>query len=171
MTDELRAELKRPLGLLLKNSNTPAVEKLRDILEAKKPKKLIAVGDRVSRDLLKNGIRPDMVIIDYKIMREPVDPLDFQAEKTFHLENRAGTISEDSWKIIGDAARYNGTTKIVVEGEEDLLTLVAVSCSPSGSLVIYGQPREGIVVVEVTDSAKEKVKDIIRRMRQEVSKN
>jgi len=45
---------------------------------------------------------------------------------------------------------------MVVEGEEDLLTLVVMVTAPLGSLVVYGQPNEGLVLVEVNGEAREK---------------
>jgi hypothetical protein len=52
----------------------------------------------------------------------------------------------------------------VVEGEEDLLTLVAVVEAPENSLVVYGQPREGLVVVKVDEKIKKRVKEIVDSM-------
>ncbi len=43
---------------------------------------------------------------------------------------------------------------IIVDGEEDLLTLIAVLVRARRSLVVYGQPHEGIVVVKVTSEKK-----------------
>lgn len=45
---------------------------------------------------------------------------------------------------------------MIVDGEEDLLTLVAMAVAPLGSFVIYGQPREGVVLVEVDCQANKK---------------
>jgi hypothetical protein len=42
----------------------------------------------------------------------------------------------------------------MIDGEEDLLALVAVLYAPEKSLVVYGQPNEGMVVVEVTKEKK-----------------
>ncbi len=53
---------------------------------------------------------------------------------------------------------------MVVDGEEDLLTLVAVLCAPENSLVVYGQPHEGIVVVKVTEKTKRKIRRIVEAM-------
>jgi uncharacterized protein (UPF0218 family) len=53
---------------------------------------------------------------------------------------------------------------VLVEGEEDLLTLVAVLKAPENSLVVYGQPHEGIVAVRVDKTTKEKVRQIVETM-------
>ena len=42
----------------------------------------------------------------------------------------------------------------MVDGEEDLLALVAVLYAPQNSFVVYGQPHCGIVFVKVTSRRK-----------------
>ena len=51
--------------------------------------------------------------------------------------------------------------KIYVEGEEDLATLPAVLLSPTGSMVAYGQPGEGVVLVEVDESKKKEFEEYV----------
>jgi len=46
-----------------------------------------------------------------------------------------------------------------------LLTLIAVLYAPEKSLVVYGQPYEGIVVVEVTSEKQAKAKEILKAMK------
>ena len=47
---------------------------------------------------------------------------------------------------------------------KDLLALVAILEAPKNSLVVYGQPYEGVVVVKVDETIKEKAKKIIQAM-------
>ena len=54
---------------------------------------------------------------------------------------------------------------MLVEGEEDLLTLVAVLKAPENSLVVYGQPHEGVVAVKVDKAIKEGIRKIIAAMK------
>jgi len=44
-----------------------------------------------------------------------------------------------------------------VDGEEDLAVIPCVLMAPEGSLILYGQPGEGVVLVE-TDKVKETAK-------------
>ena len=53
---------------------------------------------------------------------------------------------------------------VVVDGEEDLLTLVAVLYAPEGSFVVYGQPYQGIIVVKVTPEKKAEAKALLNTM-------
>lgn len=44
---------------------------------------------------------------------------------------------------------------LLVEGEEDLLTLAAILSAPDRALIIYGQPKKGSVIVKVGDKVRE----------------
>jgi len=144
--------------------------KLKKIIDETKPAKIIAVGDRVSRNLEKSGFSPDVIIVDNKIMRKPVAPLEMVTDTTFSVNNPAGTITDEACKIVEKTMDSAGRVKVFVDGEEDLLTLVAVLSAPKGSIVVYGQPREGIVVVSVTYDSKRRIADIISRMESQNSK-
>ena len=52
---------------------------------------------------------------------------------------------------------------LVVNGEEDLLTLPAILFAPLNSLVLYGHWQYGIIVVEVDEKIKEKVRKILKK--------
>jgi len=160
----LRRELKAPLGMLIKGSFDQTAKKVAELIKKKKPIKLIAVGDRVSRTMIHNGIPVDVVIIDYKIMRRSVVPLRFNAERTFKARNPAGTLTREAWNAVEAAVKSSGRSKVIIEGEEDLLTLVAVLSAPNESMIFYGQPREGIVVLEVNKELKRVIRGIIERM-------
>ena len=63
-----------------------------------------------------------------------------------------------------DKAIKMGRSAVIVDGEEDLLALVAISVAPDGSLVVYGQPNEGLVLVPVTSQKKKEIADILALM-------
>jgi len=48
---------------------------------------------------------------------------------------------------------------IIVNGEEDLAVIPCVLMAPNDSIILYGQPGEGIVVVEA-----DKLKETAKRM-------
>ena len=56
------------------------------------------------------------------------------------------------------------TTKIIVNGEEDLATLPVIKHSKIGAKVIYGMPDKGMVVVDVNQQAKERANKLLERM-------
>ena len=144
---------------------------LASLINATKPRKLITVGDRVSRNAVEGGLCPDIIIVDNKVMRKPMSPANLGANKTLPLVNPAGTLADEAWQVLGEAVASEGRIEILVEGEEDLLTLVAVLSAPENSVVVYGQPKEGIVVIRVTEDVKRKVRGIVERMETRNSKD
>lgn len=171
LTPELRRELKLPLGLLIRGSPRYTTERLKEIVDEKKPEKLIAVGDRASRSIIRKGIRLDVAVVDNRVMRKPIRPITLKTDKTYRVDNPAGTLTDEAWQVMAEAIRHNGRVKVLVEGEEDLLTLAAVLSSPEGSMVVYGQPRSGIVAIDVTEATKERFRRIVERMEEGVSKD
>jgi uncharacterized protein (UPF0218 family) len=134
------------------------------MVEREKPAKTITVGDRVSQDLTDHQLAPDIVIVDDKIMRKEILPITAAADNTINVHNPPGTITAEARQAVATAMRSLQRTRITVDGEEDLLTLVAIAEAPRGSLVFYGQPREGIVAVKATEETKQKVERIIEQM-------
>ena len=165
LPEKLRKRLKKPLGTLIAGNFDETVKRFREILAKEKPARLIAVGDAVSESLMKNGVFPDVFIIDNKVMRKEITPLKFGAERTLYAKNPAGTISKEAWEKIKNALNSDLQTKIIIDGEEDLLALPAVLFAPEKSFVVYGQPREGMVVIKVTEEKRREVKSIIDEMK------
>lgn len=165
LTPRLRKELKKPLGILLQGTLEEIIEKLREIIKISKSMRIVTVGDRVSQDLYDHNILPDVLIVDNRIMRNEVPPVSVNVDQVMSVKNPRGTITEEAWRTIEGATRDSIRTKIIVDGEEDLLTLVAVLTIPEDSLVIYGQPKKGMVVVKATLDMKREVSKIIQAMK------
>jgi uncharacterized protein (UPF0218 family) len=165
LTPELRAALKQPLGILLKGSFRETTRKLNELVAEEKPLRIIAVGDIVSKNLVKSGFSPVLLIVDNKSKRTKTKPIELTADRVSHVTNPNGTITEEAEVAIIEALNGNQQVKIIVDGEEDLLALVAIENAASGSYVVYGQPNEGIVVVKVTTSKKAEVTRILESMR------
>jgi len=164
LTNDLRAKLKSPLGTLLKGSFNETIKEFEKIVKTKKPPMIISVGDALSEALLEHDIFPKVLIIDYKVMRKPSVPLVAEGYETVHLRNDSGTLSDEAWAGVESAVNQDHKVKVVVEGEEDLLALVAIISAPERSVVVYGQPHEGMVVVEVTSEKKKEMKKIVEAM-------
>jgi len=165
LPEDLRKKLKKPLGTLIVGNFDETIRRFKEILAKEKPTKLVSVGDAVSESLMKNGIFPDVFIIDNKVMRKSITPIKFNAERTVHAKNPAGTISEEAWEKIRYALNSEIRTKVIIDGEEDLLALPAVLFAPENSFVVYGQPHEGIVIIKVTREKRMEIKSIIDKMR------
>ncbi len=164
LTPVLRRKLKSPLGTLIQGPVDETIRALKKLIEEEKPCKIISVGDAVSNNMIENGIFPSVLIVDNRIMRKEVEPIPLHTSQTFHLKNPPGTLADEAWSIIEDALRQGNTTRVLVDGEEDLLALVAVLCAPENSIVVYGQPNVGIVVVPVTEQKREVTRQLVEEM-------
>ena len=79
-----------------------------------------------------------------------------------NVDNPPGTITDELWETIEKAkylAAEESNILIVVNGEEDLAVIPCVLMAPENTVILYGQPGEGIVVVEA-----DKIKDTAKKM-------
>ena len=165
ITPELRAKLKEPFGMLVQGTFSETMGKFETIVEREKPPMIIAVGDTVSRNLQAHKVSPQLLITDNKRMRRRIRPRIFPTKSVIHVKNPQGTITEEAITAIHKALESDKEVHIIVDGEEDLLTLIAVLYAPEESLVVYGQPYDGIVVVKVTPEKKAGAMEILKAMR------
>jgi len=159
----MRIELKTPLGELFRGDVTDNVVVLREILEEKKPPCFATVGDYVTFYVIESGLHPDLAVVDHRVMRQTVEPFKFKREKVTVI-NPAGTIKAEAQRVLRDAITLKKRLGVVVEGEEDLLVLPLMAMMPIGSVIVYGQPREGMVVVTLTEERRRWAKDFMAEM-------
>lgn len=164
LTSELREKFRQPFGLLLRGTSAESIKRLEEIVNRVKPPIVVSVGDRVSRNLHAHGINPKLSITDNRSLRRRIKPADFHVEKVFHVKNPQGTITNEAIVAVQEALRGKEDAHIIVQGEEDLLTLIAVLYAPEDALVVYGQPYEGVVVVKVTTEKKAEAKRFLDLM-------
>ncbi|MEM3594038.1 MAG: DUF359 domain-containing protein [Candidatus Jordarchaeaceae archaeon] len=160
----LRKRLKKPLGELIQGSFKETASRFKQIVDREKPLCIISVGDAVSKNLVENNVFPQLLIVDNKIMRENIAPIPFNTYVEKHVKNPPGTITFEALNVIQEALKSSCKTKLVVDGEEDLLTLCAILYAPENSIIVYGQPREGRVVVKATKQKKTEVAEILKAM-------
>lgn len=157
LADEgLRDELKKPLGKLVKGEDVAGF-----VSGLPHEAMIITVGDMTTETLVELGIRPKVEVVDMKEKRSPRAEPKSMAERVIRVKNDPGTISAEAFNAIRDAITLEGSTRIIVEGEEDLLALPAIILAPYGSYVFYGQPNEGMVCVEVGKGTKDHAKRLL----------
>lgn len=164
LTPTLTKRLKEPIGTLIRGSFTETLRRFKEMIEKEKTPRLISVGDTVTKNLTENNILPQLAIVDNKCMRKNIQPIMLDADETICVSNPPGTITREAITAIQNALKSKHRVRILVEGEEDLLTLIAVLYAPEDSLVVYGQPYEGIVVVRATPQKKEWIAGILKAM-------
>lgn len=166
LTESQRSQLKQPLGELVKGPVEYCTRLLKDVTSREKPPCLLLVGDTISRTALNSNINPDVIIIDNREMRAKAVSFPLGDRRILHVVNEPGSIQPEVWKVVEDAIAV-GNSVVLVEGEEDLLTLVAILLAPLRSLVAYGQPEQGIVLVRVTSDKKKQIQNFVDSMERE----
>ena len=122
----------------------------------------ISIGDETTNNLLNADIIPEIGIIDNIIERKASKHnIEYNAV-TLNAVNPPGSITDELWTAIQKSFNIAGKSNvlIVVDGEEDLAVIPCVLMAPEGSLILYGQPGEGVVLVE-TDKVKETAKEML----------
>ncbi len=157
LPDRLRPVLGRPLGEL--------VSEIPEWLRTRRPVVLITIGDVVTAHFIREGVPPDIAVVDFKVMRDRSSPevkaivQKWQAPEV-RVRNPAGTLTNELFEAF---TRPERPLKIVVEGEEDLAVIPAVQQTPVGAVIVYGQPREGMVIVRVSEQSKQKFMEFFKQ--------
>ncbi len=160
LPENLRDSLKKPLGILIKDSETTKENILKNIPQGSF---IISVGDATTEKLIKYGIMPSLQIVDgleKRFKRE----LPISAVKiTFSCNNPPAQITNESIDVIKKALKST-PARITVIGEEDLLVLPVCIYAPEDSVVMYGQPNEGLVIVRIDSEIRNKAQLIMNSM-------
>ncbi len=163
----MRGELKKPLGRLLRGDVSDNVVALERILEEEKPPCFATVRDYVTFYIIGHGLDPDLAVVDHRVMRREVEPFNFHRDRVA-VTNPASTIKAEAQRVLGDAITLKKRLGVVVEGEEDLLVLPLMAMMPIGSVIVYGQPGEGMVVVTLTEERRRWAKDFMTEMEEDI---
>jgi uncharacterized protein (UPF0218 family) len=165
LTPELRGELKEPLGELIKGEIPEPYLRLKPILE--KDPFIVTVGDVVTENVLRLGIEPDIAVYDHKTKRREYSPEVSSNAVFLTVKNPPGTITKALLNALRkgvEIALRGRRVQVKVNGEEDLAAIPAVLYAPLGSLVLYGQPDEGVVLIKVTPECKRRCAQILSKM-------
>ena len=159
--------LKLPSGLRkgMRNPIGKIVKKIENIKKERNEKSLlVSVGDIVTKNLREINCTPDIEIIDFKTRRYAIDKeslKEFKLNKGKFYVNPQGEIRREVVCVYAEAIekvlkKTASNIKIVIEGEEDLLSLPAILLAPLGSIVCYGvHDLNAIIQVDVTEENKE----------------
>jgi len=159
LPENLRDQLKNPLGNLIKD-NDPNKENVLKKIYAESI--IITVGDKTTEIMVQLGLRPQIQIIDGLEKRnQRTVPVDDAINTKLSCKNPPGEITEESMQIIQKAFSCESPVRIIVDGEEDLLVIPVCIFAPENSVVIYGQPNEGLVIVQITPEIRAKVQKIL----------
>ena len=161
LPENLRSLLKKPLGILI-----PDYEVTRSSVSSKIPKDafVITVGDATTEKMISFGLSPSLQIVDSLEKRNKRDLPGGYVKTILECANPAAEITEQSISTIKQAFTMSAPVRIIVSGEEDLLVLPVAVHAPDNSVILYGQPNEGLVLVQVTEEVRNKAKSIMSLM-------
>jgi hypothetical protein len=161
LPDNLRNSLKKPLGVLLKDSDVTKESILKSIPTGSF---VISVGDATTEKLIKYGIIPSLQIVDGVEKRVKRDLPSGDVKTTLNCINPPAEITTESLNTIKKAFQSITPVRIAVIGEEDLLVLPVVVYAPENSIVLYGQPNEGLVIVPINAEIRNKAQSVMDSM-------
>ena len=162
LPDSLRDQLKIPLGVLLPigQDNKRNIQKyLSD------NSYIITVGDRTTEKMIDFDLIPSLQIIDGLEKRIKRDILKLGSAFELKIDNPAAEITLESIEIIKKAFTMNSPIRLTVNGEEDLLVLPVCIHAPENSVILYGQPNKGLVLVQITTEIRNKAQALLDLMK------
>jgi GTP-dependent dephospho-CoA kinase len=158
---ELRPTLARPLGRVFTGDEVEGTEfkKL-----ARDAPMVVTVGDRVTDTLGTLGRAPEVQVVDGVERRQHRELPAVPYARLVKVENPAGTVTAGA--IDGMRRAFGGKkpVRVQVDGEEDLMAMLAIAMSPISAVVFYGQPGEGVVAVKVNAISKSRNREILKKM-------
>jgi GTP-dependent dephospho-CoA kinase len=162
LTPSLRRKLKKPLGRLFPAAEIRGEEFLALVVGSPF---VVTVGDRVTETIQETtGRSPDVFVVDGVERRTPREVPRIAHGPTLRAKNPAGRITKAALGAMKRAFAGEKPVMVLIEGEEDLLTIPAVMEAPLGAVVFYGQPLEGVVAVRVDEESKAGARAILKGM-------
>ena len=162
LPDSLRDQLKIPLGILLpidQDNKTNIQKYLSD------DSYIITVGDRTTEKMIDFDLIPSLQIVDGLEKRIKRDILKLGSAFELKIDNPAAEITLESIEIIKKAFSLNPPIRLTVNGEEDLLVLPVCIHAPENSVILYGQPNKGLVLVQITTEIRNKAQALLDLMK------
>jgi len=159
LPDSERASLSQQYGPILEEIAIPAIAANHTV---------IAIGDMVCITLLSINVLPKVMVFDLKTQRGQVpaswrDKLLSSPGRLTVVRNDSATISPELWSALKEAWLSAGTTRILVEGEEDMAGLAAIYLM-RGAAVFYGLPGRGATYVVSDERARAQALTLLKKM-------
>jgi len=114
--------------------------------------------------MIRFDFNPSLQIVDSVEKRSKRDLPRGRVETILSCKNPPGEITEESISIIRNAFVMVTPVRIIVSGEEDLLVLPVAVYAPDNSVILYGQPNEGLVLVHLTEEVRNRARSIMSHM-------
>lgn len=157
----LRKELKKPSGKFTTEQS--------DELKNMQSLCIITVGDVVTYTFNKLHLHQKISVVDLHVRRqktfESLEEFGFSKDtRVVTVHNPAGCITKELLKTIVEVIDKRHIVLHIL-GEEDLAVLPFLLAAPLGFVIFYGQPGEGMIMVEVNEDSKEKAYQLVSRFK------
>lgn len=156
LPDNVREKLRVPFGKIVKADRA---------LSAKPS--IITVGDVATLTFNSLKIPRKLSVVDFLTGRKRTYKnlydlgFDF-ANPSAIVKNPSGQISNSLIVRVSELLKSSVSDQVLlVEGEEDLATICAIMLAPIPSTVFYGQPKEGLVMVDVNIETKNRLCELL----------
>lgn len=149
--EKARELLRKPVGRLLRGDPEKIIREVKRMIIEESPPLVISVGDYTSEMLRRGGVPVNLYIIDGRVERVCVDLFKPEGMKVIRAVNEPGTLNPEAVAKLHELIQERDlkNTVLFIKGEEDILTLAVILSAPDHTIIIYGQPKEGSVVVRV----------------------
>lgn len=131
---------------------------------------IVTVGDIVTKDSNRRNIGQRLSIVDYRVERKntytQITELGFTGnEYVISAENPPGHLTPSLFHAVIQAIANTTLrrTVITVSGEEDLAVLPVILAAPLGFVIFYGQPHEGVVQIDISQTIKQQARKFLEK--------
>ena len=160
-------EFKTPMGELFEGPEDAPEVALSAMLESLPANHgaLIAVGDVTVKGLMDMGIQPDIGFIDGQTKRTEladeykVNPDQYSVRRT--VKNPPSILTPELLDVIQWSLIQEEPVLVEVDGEEDLAPMYLLATAPLGTIIVYGQPRKGVVMRVLDIEAKHRSRNLL----------
>ena len=82
------------------------------------------------------------------------EQIEMDEKLLINAKNPPGMLTNSIFKACSAAISQSENVTIFVDGEEDLVPIPLILMAPLGTILLYGQPNEGLIVREIDIPAK-----------------
>ncbi len=161
LPEGLRSKLAQPLGQVFSAEEAagPGFAKI-----AREAPMVVTVGDRVTDTLGEAGRTPDVQVVDGVERRSRRELPNVPYARLVKVRNPAGTLTNSAITGVRRAFLGRKPVRVQVDGEEDLMAMLAIAMAPVSATVFYGQPGVGVVAVKANAVSKSRNRAMLAKM-------
>lgn len=148
LPEELRALYAFPYPVAVWREPPASIKAALAVAEDFGVKRIYTVGDVVTENFIKYGVRPAVAVVDYKTQRRGLSTAQLDYKRVVNVRNPPGYITGEAWSAVSKAIEEEDTL-IVVDGEEDLLSLVFIAEGRDDAAVAYGHYAGALIFIPI----------------------